>query len=121
MHLDQAHQPLILPWLLDKIASAALHALNRKIDVAPRGHHDDGQTRVDLLNARQQIQALLPGGRIARVIQVDQQHVVLPLAQRLQGKLRRAHAVHVDSLGSQQQFHGFQNVRLIVRHQIRGF
>jgi hypothetical protein len=36
-----------------------------------------------LLNAREQIEALLAGGCVAGVVEVDEQHVVVALAQRL--------------------------------------
>ena len=110
-------QALVLPGLLDEVARAALDAFDGQIDVAPRGHHDDGQARIELLNARQQIEALLAGGGVARVVQVDEQDIVVALAQSLQQQLRRAHAVHMDALRLQQQLHGFEDVRLIVGDQ----
>ena len=76
-----------------------------------------GRRESILLNARQQIETLLAGGGVARVVQVDQQHIVVALAQRLQQQLRRAHAIHLNALRRQQQLDGFENVRLIVGNQ----
>ena len=95
VNADQREQPLVLPGLLDEVARAALDAFDGQIDVAPGGHHDHRQPRVELLDARQQIEALLAGGGVARVVEVDEQHIVVALAQRFQQQLRRAHAVHL--------------------------
>ena len=107
-------EPLVFPRLLNEVARAALDAFDGEIDVAPGGHHDDGQARIDLLKAREQIETLLAGGGVARVVQVDEQDVVVALAERFEQQLRRAHAVDMDALRLQQQLHGFEDVRLIV-------
>src|SRR5260370_535975 len=55
-------------------------------DAAPRGHHDNGQRTVEHLNAREQVETLLPGSRAPRVIEVHQRRVKFPRfngAQRL--------------------------------------
>ena len=114
---DEREQALVFPRLLDKVARAALDALDGEVDVAPRGHHDHRQARVDLLNAREQVEALLAGGGVARVVEVDEQDIVVALAQRFEQQLRRAHAVDVDALRRQQQLDGLENVRLIVGDQ----
>jgi len=87
VNADEGHKPLILPRLLYKVACAAFDAFDGQIDVAPRGHHNHRQARVELLDARQQIKTLLAGGRVACVVQVDEQHIVIPLAERFQQKL----------------------------------
>ena len=69
------------------------------------------------MDARQQVQALLAGGSVARVVEVDQQHIVFAMAQFLQQRLRRAHTIHLDAVRAEQQLHGFQDVRLIVGNQ----
>jgi hypothetical protein len=117
MDADQREQPLVLPRLLDEVARAALDGFDGQVDVAPGGHDDHRQARIELLNARQQVEALLAGGGVARVVEVDEQHVVVALAQRLQQQLRRAHAVHIDALRSEQQLDGLEDVRLIVGNQ----
>ncbi len=76
-----------------------------------------GKRGVELLNARQQIEALLAGGGVAGVVEVDEQHVVVALAQRFKQQLGRAHAVHMDALRREQQLDGLKDVRLIVGDQ----
>ena len=111
---DEGDEALVLPGFLDEVASAALDAFDGEVDVAPRGHDDDGQARIDLLQTREQIEALLPGGGVARVVEVDEQDVVVALAKGFKQQLRRAHAVHMNALRLQQQFHGLEDMRLIV-------
>ena len=117
MNANQAEQALVFPRLLDEVASAALDGFDRQIDVAPGGHHDHRQAGVQLLNARQQVKAFLAGGGVARVVQVDEQHVVVAVAQCLKHQLRRASTVHMNALRREQQLHSFENVRLIVCNQ----
>jgi hypothetical protein len=117
MNPDQRDQPLVLPRLLDKVARAPLNRFDCQVDVAPGGHHDHRQPRVVFLDARQQVQALLARGRVPRVVQIDQQHIVVVLPHRLHQQLRRPDAVHRNALRRQQQLDSFKNVRLIVGNQ----
>ena len=80
-----------------------------------------GRRESYLLNARQQVETLLAGGGVAGVVQVDEQHVVVALAQRLKQQLRRAHAVHIDALRSEQQLDGLEDVTADRRQPERGF
>ncbi len=107
-------EALVFPWLLDEVAGAALDAFDGEIDVAPGGHHDNRQARIDLLKTREQVEAFLAGGGVARVVEVDEQDVVVALAQRFEQQLRRAHASTWMPCGCKQQFHGFEDMRLIV-------
>ena len=88
VHANQADEALVLPGFLDEIARAALDAFDGEVDVAPRGHDDDRQARIDLLEAREQIEAFLARGGVAGVVQVDEQHIVVALAKRLDQQLR---------------------------------
>ena len=47
---QNTQQPRVLPWLLNKISSAAPHCLYSEIDIAPRGHHHDRQLSIYLLD-----------------------------------------------------------------------
>ena len=114
VNANERDEALVFPWLLDEVASAALDAFDGEVDVAPRRHDDDRHARIDLLQTRQQIEALLAGGGVARVVEVNEQNVVVALTQRLKQQLRRAHAIHMNALRLQQQFHGLEDVRLIV-------
>src|SRR5208282_4773010 len=104
---DERDQAIVFPWLLNEVASASLDAFDSEIDVAPRGHHDHRHAWIDLLEARQKIKALLAGGGVARVVQVDEQDVVVALAKGLEQELRRARSVHLEALRLKQQFYGF--------------
>jgi hypothetical protein len=114
VHLDETDEAFVFPGFLDEVARAPLHALDREIDVAPGGHHDHGQARVHLLNAREKIETFLAGCRVACVVEVDEQDIVVGLAQRLQGELRRADTVDDDSLRLQKEFYSLKDVRLVV-------
>jgi len=114
MNTDEGKQPLVFPGLLDEVAGAALDGFDGEADVAPGRHDDDRQARIVLLNAREKVEAFLAGGGIAGVIQVDEQHIVVALAERLHEQLRRADAVHIDAVRSEQQLDGLENGRLIV-------
>ena len=82
VHADEADQALVFPGLLDEVAGAALDALDGEVDVAPGGHDDHRQARIDLLNAREQVEAFLSRSGVARVVEVDEEDVVVALAQR---------------------------------------
>ena len=114
VHPNQRNEPLVLPWLLDEVACPALDAFHREIDVPPGRHHDNRQARIDLLETREEVKALLPGGGVPRVVQVNEKDVVIALPQRFQQQLGRAHALHVDALRLKQQFNCFEDVWLIV-------
>ena len=103
VNADEREQPLVLPGLLDEVARPALDAFDGQVDIAPRRHHDHRKPRIELLDTGQQIEAFLAGGGVARVIQVDQHHIVVALVQRFHQQLRRAHAVHIDPLRLEQQ------------------
>ena len=53
-------QPRIFPGLLNKIAGSAAHRFDSKVNIAPRCHDNDGQLRIDLLDAHNEIHTLLP-------------------------------------------------------------
>jgi hypothetical protein len=114
VHLDKTDEALVFPGFLDEVPRAPLHALDREIDVAPGSHHDHGQAGVHLLNARKKVETFLAGCRVARVVEVDEQDVVVGLAEGLKSELRRADAVDDDSLRLQKQFYSLKDVRLVV-------
>src|SRR6185437_7823321 len=51
------------------------------------------------------------------VVQVNEQDVVIRLAQSFERELRRAHAIHQHALRLQQQLHGFEDMRLVVGYE----
>jgi hypothetical protein len=86
----RAQEPRIFPRLQYEIAHPALHGFDSQFHRAPCRHRDHRQRFVDRLNVRQQIEALLAGGGVARVVQVDEAVVrfALKLVQHGRGRLQ---------------------------------
>ena len=117
---QNGEQPLVLPRLLNKIARAAAHGLDRQVHVAPCGHHNDRERAVHRHNIRKQVQPFLSGSRVARVVQVDQHRVVGRTRERLARQLGRADDINLVALRLQQQFNGFKDMLLVVGRQNAG-
>ncbi len=117
---NDGDQALVVPRLLDEIASAAPHGLDGELHVGPRGHHDHRQIAVDADNLGKQRETFLPGGGIARVVQVDEHGVVVVERQRLAHQGGRAGRIDLVSLSGQQQLDGVEDVLLIVGGQHPG-
>ncbi len=98
VNANQRDEALVFPGFLDEIAGAALDAFDGEVDIAPGSHDDDGHARIDLLQSSKQIESFLAGGRVTRVVKVDEQHIVVGLAERLEKKLRRTHTIHMNAL-----------------------
>ena len=111
---DDGQQPGVLPRLLDEIARAAAHRFDRDLDAAPRGHDHHRERRVVPAQLRQEIEALLAGRRVARVVQVHQHDVVLVAVDRLQDRRRRPGRIDLEPLGLQQQAQRLEHIRLII-------
>ena len=76
-------QARVVPRLLDEVARAAAHRLDRLVDAAPRRHDDHGQRRRRAPGAReQQVEPLAPGGGVARVVEVHEHGVEVLRARR---------------------------------------
>ena len=117
---QNGEQPLVLPRLLDKIPRSPAHRLDRQIHISPRGHDDDRKRTVDRNNFGKQIQTLLSGCRVPRVVQIDQYRVVGRSREGLARQLRRANDINFVALRLQQKFNGFENMLLIVGGQNAG-
>ena len=79
------------------------------------GHHYHREAGIDFLKTGEKIEAtFFPRCGVAGVIEIDEQNIVVALAQRFEQKLRRAHTVDVDALRFEQQFNSFENVWLVV-------
>ena len=113
-------QPLVLPRLLNKIARASPHGLDRQVHVAPCGHHDDRERAVDCDNIGKESQPFLPGGGVAGIVQIDQHRIVGRTRKGFARKLGGADYINLVALRLQQQFNGFQNVLLVVGSQDAG-
>ena len=114
---DNREQPCVFPRLLHEVAGAAPHRLDRDFDAAPRGHDDHRQCRVVAAQLRQQIEPFLPRGRVARVVQIHQHHVVVVAVDGLENRRGGTRGLDSESLGLQQQTQCFEHGRLIVGDQ----
>ena len=101
----------------DEIAHAMPHGFDRDVDRSPAGHDDDGQLPVDGLDARQQVDALASGRRVAGVVEVHQQEVERPGGNGRQGGLRRTDGVDVNVLALEEEPQRIDQVRLVVGDQ----
>ena len=111
---DDREQPRIVPGLLDEIARAATHRLDRDLDAAPGGHDDDRQRRIEALGPREQVQAFFARRRVARVVEIDQGDVELTRLDRRQHTGRRRRRLELKSLRLQQQAQRLEDVGLVV-------
>ena len=80
----------VLPRLLHEISRAAPHRLDRHLDAAPGGHHDDRQRRVVHAQLREQVEAFAAGGRVARVVEVHEHGVELAPLDGVERGCRRS-------------------------------
>ena len=90
-------EPGVLPRLLHEVAGPAAHRLDRDVDAPPRRHHHHRQRGVDRLEPRQEVHPLAARGRVARVVEVDEDDVELA---RLDGGERRRPASRRSRAGS---------------------
>ena len=107
-------QPLVVPRLLDEVARAAAHRLDRHVHRSPGGHHHDGQRLVGGVNPLQQVEPFLARGRVARVVEIHQDDVVVLQLERAEDLLRRGRRVDGVAFGLQQQPQRFEHVGLVV-------
>ena len=116
LHLraQDREQALVVPGLLDEIAGASAHRLDRHVHRAPRRHHDHREHRIAGMDLPEQLEPLLARRRVARVVEVDQDDVVVALAERCQRRRRRLNRVNLVTLPLEQQTEGFEDIALIV-------
>ena len=110
-------QPLVVPRLLDEVARAAAHRLDRHVDRSPRRHHDNRQRFVGRVNPLQQVEPFFAGRRVARVVEVHQDDVVVLELHRAKQLLRRRRRVDDVALRLQQQAQRLEHIGLIVADQ----
>ena len=114
LRADDRQQPRVVPRLLDEVARAAAHRFDRDLDAAPRRHDHDRQRRIDALDPRQQVQPFLAGGRVARVVEIDQGDVELARLERREHAGRRGRGLELEPFGLEQQPQRLEHVGLIV-------
>ena len=88
LRTQDCEQTRVVPWLLNKVARAAAHCFDCKIDAAPGGHDHDGQRRIHCADSCEQVEAFTAGGRIARVVEIDQDNVKLVRIDRSEHTFR---------------------------------
>ncbi len=76
-----------------------------------------GSVSVDLLDPREQVEAFLARGRVARVVQIDERGVALTGLQRRQNAGGRAGGLAFQALALEQEAQGLEDVALIVGDQ----
>ena len=76
-----------------------------------------GHVAVEGDDFREQVEAFLAGGRVARVIQVDEHRVVELAGQGLANGGGRLCGIDCEACRAQQQLQRFEDVRLIVSRQ----
>jgi hypothetical protein len=107
-------QALVVPRLLDVVASAPAHRLDGAWNAAPGGHDEQGQCRIQGADPLHQVQSLLAGRRVARVVQVENGQVEVGRLEAFDRLARGARGRHVIPLVAQQELEGVEHVRLIV-------
>jgi hypothetical protein len=115
--LARRQQALVVPRLLDEVPGAPPHGFHREVDRAPGGHDDDRQRLVRRVDAGEQVEPLFAGGGVARVIQVDQDGVVVALLERPERGGRRVDGVGLVALALHEQAQRLEDVALVVGDQ----
>ncbi len=95
------------------------HRLDGELDRSPRGHHDDRQSRIQLAQPVQQLEAFPSGGRVTRVVQIDDGNVELARAHGLDHFVGGGGELDPVSLALEQEPHRLQHVRLVVGDENR--
>ena len=116
LHLrpQDGEQPIVVPRLFDEVAGAPAHRFDSDVHRPPRRHDDDRQDGIAGVDLPQQLEAFLARRRVARVVEVDQHHVVVTLAERRERRRRRLDGVDLITLSLEQQPQGFEDIALIV-------
>ncbi len=83
---DNGKEAIVIPGFGDEIARAEFHRLDREIDGRPGGHDDDRQGLVQRLEARDGLEAFLPRGGVAVVIQIHHEKRVGPFLDRVKDR-----------------------------------
>src|SRR6185312_16019139 len=112
-----AQQLRVVPGLLDKVARAAMHGLDRKLNRAPGGHDDYGPCAVNGQSLRHQLQAFTAGRGVTAVVQVEQRGVKVTVAECLQRVFRALYKLGFVAIALEQQMQRHDHVRLVFSHQ----
>lgn len=114
MLAERVEQFVVVPGFQDEVARAAPHRLHGEFDGAPRGHDNDRRRVRQLLEPRQHVESLLPGGGVARVVEVHEDQV-RPVGQgRFEQGFGMVHANRLVAFALQEETKGGQHVGLVV-------
>jgi hypothetical protein len=114
---QDGQEPLVLPGLLHEVARAPADGLDGEIDAPPRRHHDHGERGVHRPYPREEVQALLPRSRVARVVQIDERHVEALPPQRFEHVAGRGDRLNLEALGLEEKAQGLDHGRLVICNQ----
>src|SRR5947208_14533688 len=117
---ERGEQAAVVPRLLNEVARAAAHRLNRAVDTGPGGHHDDRGRRVESLEPREQIESLRPRSRVAGVVHVDQEGVEVALVEGGEDGAGGGGALDLVALAFEKELERLQDVLLIVGNEDAG-
>ena len=114
--LNYGDKPGIFPRLGDEILCPAAHSLDGDLDAGPRCHDHNGQSGVGCLELGEQIEALLPRGGVACVVEIDDGEGEVAGLDGLDHRGGRLDRLDMVTLGLQEQAEGFEYIGLIVRN-----
>jgi hypothetical protein len=117
---ERGQQPVVLPGLLDVVARAAPDSGHRAFHAPPRRHHDDRQRGVQAAQAGDQLDALVPGGGVAGVVEVEQRGVEVGGLHRRDHARGRGRGLDLVVLAAQQQLEGVEDVGVVIGDQDAG-
>jgi hypothetical protein len=109
--LERGAEPSVVPRLLDIIAGATPHRLDRAFDAAVGCHHHDGERRVEQPDPAQKIEALTSGRRVPSVVEVHQDDVVILPFDRRQHTSWRADRIDGKPFGLEEEPESLKDVR----------
>lgn len=117
---EDGEQTGVVPGLLNEVLRASAHGFNGQLDIGPGGHDNDGHLRVVGLDPGEEVEALLSGGGVACVVEVDEEGVVGPGLEGFEDGVRGAGLFDAETFGSEKKIEGVEDVGLVVGDEERG-
>src|SRR6185312_5340690 len=112
--LNDREEPGVVPRLRNKVAGAAAHGLDGDVHAGPSRHDDDGEGRVECLELLEQLEAFLAAGRVARVVEIDEDEREFAGLNRLEDGGGRFYGFNLVTLGLEEEPERLEDVRLVV-------
>jgi hypothetical protein len=98
-------------------AGAAPHRFNGGVDAAPARHHDDRQQPIAFVDLLEQVETLTTRGRVARVIEIHQDEVVVLRVETMTNFLHRRRRIDFETGTAQQHADGGDDILLVVSNE----